>query len=598
MAESDSHNNEEITNEFEKAFNVIEDPTVKTEFQEAFQELDRLEIIQLLSDLEYIPLKAFDDGFIDDDEMAKAVQQFRLDLSTADASKDLSNLHEIVLESKVIEQDELKEGELSPREVYILKEITGLDEELIIRDVPENETSLLSRILIFRYNVFDLLGTTEITPSQKLTSELITTLKDEGKSIGFVEDETKQEKSWIQLANLLANQYQLSLFCKTSEVLSNKISGDCIFISVEDEGKAILRELGKKIKKEDLFLETIATSQSRRYVRNLMNRSSSSNFKKQVAKTFVWPSNIFMRRMLQVKLWMAGLYHGELDDYFGPKSVEALSDFLMTIIEMNKDGRTELGRIMNNLGQGQCVININYLLTNYFIRMENDEMSGEQSSVSQVFNFVLEKKTPQGNFKPQHVEKVQKESEKLGSALQSELRDESQVILQKKRRNVRQYKAKKGIGKFFSEAFKFVKNLITKLKRLIQKLFRIIKKVAKFIYNEIKEAFQTFARGLKFLFGKRIIDPTPHIVTDYDIDFDGITKIKGTPTQQEIETHIATLKSYSSAIYPTLTFVKNVIKWGLQVTSSPIGWVKILVGIAKIFKDMVFKKKNVLLLNA
>jgi hypothetical protein len=110
------------------------------------------------------------------------------------------------------------------------------------------------------------------------------------------------------------------------------------------------------------------------------------------------------------------------------------------------------------------------------------------------------------------------------------------------------------------------------------------------IFNEIREAFQNFKNGMKFLFGKRIIQPTTQITTDYDFDFDGITKVHSKPSENDFALHTKMLKEYSEALYSSLNFVKIVIQWGIRVLTGPVGWLKILLGIAKIFKNWLRQK--------
>lgn len=562
------------------AFQLFDEPEVKEEFSQAFDKLDRIEAIQLLSDLKYLPLKAFEDGEVDTAEMTNAIERFRLDFIHALNQTEMSNLIEIKLASEIIDQEELFPDVLSHREIYILKEITGLDNELIINDIKDDEISLLSRVLIYRYRVYDLVST--VLPNHNLTSEVKEKLQKSAKDIGY-------DKDWLKFGNLLANQEELSSFCTNSPVLNNNVFGDCIFIKLTTkEGRSVIRELGRHIRKKSRFLNTMGSNSAKTIIGDLINHNNPKEVAAEVDKYITNVPNIFMRRVLQVKLWMMGLYQGRLDHYFGPKSVNALSDYLMTLIDDPDKGKEELGRILYNLKRDQCIININYLLIIHFIPVEKANLPVEQSSVSQIFDFVLEDKMSVSSMRVNRRVEIQQESNELEASLKTELRTESKEIIQQGKNQLRrQYRAKKGIMKFFSNLFKFLKNAYTKIKKLLKKLLRLIKKVSRIIYDEIREAFQNFRNGLKFLFGNRIIKPTPNITTDYDFDFDGITRIHSKPSQDDLKLHSKTIRGYSSAIYPTLDFIKNVIQWGIRFSTGPIGWVKILVGIAKLFKSMI-----------
>lgn len=567
----------------EDAFEIFEDTKVRDEFRQAFEKLDEIEVIQLLSDLKYLPRRAFDDGILDDSEKNRAIQRFREEYLEALSRPDSSNLDEIQRESEIIEEEEELVNALTLREVFVLKEITGLDNELIIHDIEKNQSSLLSRVLLYRYRVYDCVS--DVFPNHKLTSTVIQKLEKSAREIGFKGD-------WLAFGNLLANQQKLSAFCVSSPVLTNNVFGDCIFIMTNsNDGREVIKELGGSIKRKRRFLRTVASDAAKNIVSDFIYHNKPDEVIKEVKKYLKLKPNVFMRRVLQVKLWTMGLYQGRLDHDFGPLSIKALSDFLMTIIDNPNKGKEELGKILYNLRRDPCIVNINYLLRAHFIPVEMAEQPMEQSSVSQIFDFVLAEKMSVQSFKVKQRVEIKQETKDLTSSLKTELQNESKEIIQgETHTRRRQYKAKKGIMKFFSKLFKFLKNAYTKLKKLFEKLFRLIKKVTSIIYNEIREAFQNFKHGLKFLFGKRIVKPTPFITTDYDFDFDGVTRIHAMPSTEDIEMHTKTIKRYSSAVYPTLNFVRIVIKWGLRFATGPIGWVKILVGIAKLFKEMLIKR--------
>ena len=568
-----------------EAFNIIENATIRNEFYKAFKKLDRIELIQLLSDLKYLPLKAFEDDNVDTKELASAIARFRSDYKDALALPDSSNLNAIRLASEVLELEEPFTNELTKRETFVLKEIVGLDNELIIHRVKAGECTLFSRIIIYRYRVYDLIST--VLPNYRITDNVIKKLEKSANEIGFNSD-------WLELGNLLANQNALSSFCLKSSVLSNKIFGYCIFIELTSkEGRKVIRELGTDIKTKRRFSGAIAAKAAQRTINDLTSHKVSSKVTAQVNGYMDNIANTFMRRVLQVKLWAMGLYQGELDHDFGPLSTKALVEYLMTIIERETKGKEELGRILYNLGNDQCIINIRYLLSKHFIPVEMSDINADHSSVSQIFDFVLEDKTSVKSLKRNKKNIIETESQKLRKTLEVDLRKESITIIKDKKRKVRQYKAKKGIMKFFSKLFKFVKNAFTKLLKLIQKLFRLVKKSIKIIYSEIKEAFQNFRYGLEFLFGNRVIKTKSSITTDYDFDFDGITRVHTKPSRNDLKAHTTMIKRYASALYPTLNFVRIVIKWGLRLTTGPIGWVKILVGIAKLFREMLSQRTKV-----
>lgn len=565
-----------------EAFDVIENTEVRKEFSEAFDKLDHIELIQLLSDLKYLPFKAFEDDFVDETELANAIARFRLEYQNALALPEASNINDIRKASEAIESELLTSDKLTRREQFVIREIVGLDNELIIHEVEIDACTLLSRVILYRYRIYDLHK--NVVPNQRVTDTVIKKLQTSAKEIGFTQ-------GWLALGNLLADQEALSVFCLESKVLSKHIFGHCIFIELlSKEGNKLIHKLDPEIDSKGLFTRNIDSKVARKHIRDLADHKNSDTKIAQVGVHIKGIPNRFMRRMLQVKLWTVGLYQRKLDHDFGPLSTEALVEYIQTIT----DNKRELGRILFNLGDYQCAINIHRLLTEHFIPVEQSSIHENHSSVSQIYDFVLEDKASHiKTAKQKQKRQLEKESEKLKKTLEVDLRAESETINKGTRIKVRQYKAKKGILKFFSKLFRFIKNVVKKILELFKKLFNVIKKSIQIIYSEIKEAFQNFRYGLKFLFGKRIINPTTAITTDYDFDFDGITMIHKKPTAEELQTHTTEVKKYSSALYPTLNFVRIVITWGIRFATGPIGWVKILVSIAKLFREMLTKEVKI-----
>lgn len=560
------------------AFDIFDEPQVKQEFETAFSKLSEIEEVQLLSDLDYLPEEAFDDHIIDNNELSKAIAVFRADYKAALSKTELSNLKTIHNDSLLLESDAGQANQLSQRELYVLKEITGLDEELTINNIELNVSSLLSRVMLYRYRVYD--RNAGIKPSQPFTPQVRDALDIASRQIGF-------QDGWLAFGNVLADQSKLTSFYMTAPTFTKSIFGTCMFIMPNTEaGKQVIEELGGSIERKIRF-RTYVTSE---YAKSKVVDLTRSNNPQQVQEYINSISNEFITRILQVKLWMTGLYRGKLDSDFGPLSITALSDFLTMLAENDKIERRHRGRILYNLGDDQCIINLHYLLTNYLIPMETTQVSEEQQSVSQVVGFVMEDKSTIGQFNTSQQEDLTQGSQELTTSLGTELQSESKAIINDTQRR-RQYKAKRGLAKFFSKVIQWVKNAFTKLMKLLKKLLGVIKKIAKFIYGEIKEAFMNFKTGMKFLFGKRIISTGSTITTDYDFDFDGITKIHGKPTKEQLESHIKEIKESTAHIYSSLSFVKTVIQWGINLVTGPLGWIKILVGIAKLFKEWLKKQK-------
>lgn len=563
---------------------LFEDEELGENFTQSFDELDRLEVIQLLSDLGYIPQSAFEDGRIDDSELIAGGKLFKSELQEMIGQSHSSNLMEVVRSTNAIEGSQSSGiGNLTLSEIYILKDITGLDQELHIYHVEEGISNLFTRVLLYRYRVF---GLTAATASDSLDGTVIDDIKSSVKEFGF-------QGGWIDFSNLLSNQERLSRYCADSEFFHRQLEGSCIFFPViSKEGRDVISDLGGKIRKKARFLKEFGESPFKVIPERLLQLNDHTAISNQVRNFLNSRKNRFMLRVLQVKLWVLGLYQGDLDHNFGPESILALRDLLLSIIENDEDGKKELGKVLYDLGTDQCILSIKYLIKEHLLPMELSELKIEQSSVSKVYEFVLEDKSNVANLSDDQKAIIKFESEQLNTKLGNQLRTESQIVLDSGKKNKRQYKGKKGILKFISKFWKWLKNSFKKIIKLIKRLLSILAKAVKFIIREVQEAFQQFKRGLKFLFGKRIVNPTKSIKTDFDFDFDSVTSIKMNVSVEEIRTHITDLRQYSQAVYPTLNFTRIVIQWGIRFASGPVGWVKILIGIAKLFKEFLAEKSS------
>ena len=262
-----------------------------------------------------------------------------------------------------------------------------MDQELIINQVELNKCTLLSRILIYRYRVYGRI--TKIQSNQRFTPQIRDDLDIAARQVGYQDD-------WLSFGNMLADQKKLSSFFMTASIFTKDIFGDCIFIMPDSaQGKEVIDDMGKSIKRRKLFLNSLEAVNPK--TKFDMEALTKRNNPAKVNGCIGQIGNVFLRRMLQVKLWMTGLYRGKLDHDFGPVSITALNEFLMTLSENSNLGRDERGRVLYNLGDDQCVVNIRYLFTKFLIPMENVSVPEEQKSISQVFDFVLEDKSDMGN---------------------------------------------------------------------------------------------------------------------------------------------------------------------------------------------------------
>lgn len=76
-----------------------------------------------------------------------------------------------------------------------------------------------------------------------------------------------------------------------------------------------------------------------------------------------------------------------------------------------------------------------------------------------------------------------------------------------------------------------------------------------------------------FLFGKRLVT-TEGIVTDYDSDFNFVTRIEGSFSPVDIETHLSKTRAYTQAISKIAPFLEKALPIVISLMTPPTGWIK------------------------
>lgn len=547
----------------------------KDAFEQAFEKQDHNDAVQMLSDLGYLAMEAFEDERITHEELSEAIDSFRKELKQAIEDEETSNLHDLYARSRLLPNDQ-KKGHLTVLELSILRDLVGLEGEFEMKKTPV-QPDISYRIICYRFRVFDLV---EALPDRQHFVEHLKKFQQVLKHYEF-------DKPLYQFANMLGDEEKVGHFFLTSAYINRQIFSTSIFFEVPEENVKKYKHIaGEKVKltKEDDYLSGISPGKLKDSVRKILKEGSNKKRRDQISIYTNIPENQFLLRVLQVKLWIIGLYDGKLDRDFGQHTFWALKNLLELIAEKDEAKTSDLTKILHVVNKDQCALNLKFLIKKLqrSLKAEGDEAQGQ--SASSLYEVVLDEKYADG---PDQA--VRTEAKKLENALETELVSHAVSITDEKVKKRRKYQGKRGIRKLFSKLITFVEKVVGKIVSFLKKLFEVIKKSIKFIFDEIKEAIGTFRQGMSFLFGKRSIDVNPRIFSDFDFDFDGITVIDPAIKSDDIEQHSLAIKEKSEAIYPSLKFVVTVVKWGINLASGT-AWIKILIGIAKLFKEFVISK--------
>lgn len=546
-------------------------PSEKREkFLKAFNKEERIESLQLLSDFKYLDDSDFKKGVVKKEKLRKALFKFRKDYVELLKESSWSSLNDAW--SPRLEDLQENGQNLTEDEIDFLKTLAGLEGDFEILDVPLDRITLMSRVAIYRCRVYALTSfQANRTPSQGFFEEV--RKKIEG---------LEYEGHFVSFLNMLGDQNLLSDFCRNSKRLNSLLFDSTIFFEVKPgNARSFLKEFDKSISHKKKFLSVLPENGNKKVIDRLITHWNLIGTQADVRLKINVSENQFLLRVLQVKLWVLGLYHGELDHDFGPLTFKALTDYLDFIIRENQNVQVQLSKLIYLESSGLCAFNFDHFLESHLPTTELSQIDSGTESVSQVYEFVLDKHPKEATLSASDKRKLKRGREDVNKEIDKELTRRAREIGKNKKRS---YKGKGGFLRFFARAIKWAKKGLRFLVKLVKKVLKIIKKAIVTLFEEVRRSIKALGKGFKFLFGKRIIT-TGGIATDYDFDFDGVTILSGNPTEDEMDAHMKKLRESSAAVYKSLTFVRNVIKWGLALGTG--GWLKILLGIARLFKNYI-----------
>ncbi|WP_186757767.1 hypothetical protein [Echinicola salinicaeni] len=541
----------------------------RTLLSKALIKQNALDTIQLLSDLYYLPRKAFEDETISNEELGMAIDLFRDECKICLEQKEADSNFRKIWQESMVNSAHFVTGKLSPEEILLLKDLTALEGELVFNNFP-SQMGIGYRIAFYRFRTYSL-----ISPQLKPNQAKFTLQKD---LMEQVLRKYKYPGTLYDFLNILGDQFKLSEFCMHSNFSKKGFIGATFFFEVKNsKAKRFNKLTGKRLRftKRKDFLSGIQNIALRKALDGILRQKP----KKQIDNYIKSQENKFMLRVLQVKLWVLGLYQGKLDHDFGPLSLTALKEFLEMLFEQNKQNQDELKNILYIIKNDQCILNFQYLLEKYIIPIEDQEI--EHKAYEEYYQIL------EGKHLEHESTKIRKEAKILDENFKSSLIDHSKKLIATKK-PARIYKGKRGFNKFVSKITKWIKNIASKLLRLIKSLIKLLAKTIKQIFEEIKEAILTFRQGMSFLFGRRKIISHHQIITDYDFDFDGHSLLLSNKSEDFFQDHLKELRIRSNALYPSIRFATEVIKWGLRFATGLV-WPKIFLKMAQILRNHMIR---------
>lgn len=310
----------------------------------------------------------------------------------------------------------------------------------------------------------------------------------------------------------------------------------------------------------------------------------------------------FLARIFQIRLWIDGLYNGEIDgkirdddvnNYSTKKAIRELVRYLRRDKELRED--PFIIRKGYNLKELKVkdFYNKNRRLNAYVLNVIDllyvtKAMKDDQSVVA-VSDVLIDEKhrklkkdllDDNGTFR----EDVKKELEER----------EKDFLSGSKRRLYY------GIKQFGQTIRRVIKNIFRFISDRIKLGFNVVKRLAVWVFREIKEGIKVFYHGMKFLIGKREIItskkpmesrqkgevPDDSIVSKYDLDCDSIIFISKKCDGDSERQHTKKCQNQINSLNISLVLTALILRWVLLLTSGATGWTPFLLMIARTLKKI------------
>lgn len=546
---------------------------------DGIEHFDQVQNLQLLGDLGYVKASAFQNNDISG--IGSGIKSFRSDYHALSQS-DHTNF--MALEASCFSfNDQGGTDYLSEKEEYLLKYLTSIDGEFDIDELPQlGKINLISRIINYRLRIYGLADRASRTA---FTNEVMTDLQS-AKSMLHIKDK-------IQLVGLLGDQEKLLKHMLAVKPFNKLLFHSTMFFSIKKKNvPKIIEKQKKKFKDLDQFISLIPHGY-KKLIKTILSKSEGIQ---EMEKYNFVRENKFMLRLLQIRLWTMGLYQGRLDYDFGLKTFGALQTALLYMLDDDNepdfdDNEQELGKLMYAVNGKQWAFNIHYFLDKYIQPMDGVIENLEDKSISEVYNFVLD--DVQDKDFTNHERSVAKaKREEVEREMELSTDEYLNGLHRDTKKKRRRYHGQKGIKKFLGKIFGLVRKGFSALIKLANRLFKIVKNTIASIFSEIRDGIKAFVKGMKLLFGDRKFETKDindgSVITDFDIDFDAVTIADKTVSKEVMEDHADKMIDMGKSLYTGLSFVRDVIKWGLAVASG--GWIKIAIGIARLLKNKLIER--------
>ena len=287
--------------------------------------------------------------------------------------------------------------------------------------------------------------------------------------------------------------------------------------------------------------------------------------------------NRFVVRLVQVRQWMRGFYHGRLDSDFGPVTLHSLGEFAdVHDVDLDellvKAGHDEEG------GDHWCLNFVELLRC-----MKNCDTGGQAETVNGLV----------GEFED--------EMEELASAKKNRVLmgvgDSFKAYGRETKSNIREgrrvYYGSRSLVRSLSAGIKKVVDFFV---RGAKRIAKIAQNLAKLLFRMLREGLRVLGRGLKFLFGKRTITTRQGeevaALTNFDFDMDVHGIFRPGLGKEALALHRESLQRVVNGLMFSMELTGTVLNIVVNVLKGPVGWVKLAMTLARKLAELLLKRSK------
>ena len=287
--------------------------------------------------------------------------------------------------------------------------------------------------------------------------------------------------------------------------------------------------------------------------------------------------NRFVVRLVQVRQWMRGFYHGRLDSDFGPVTLQSLVEFA-EVHEVDLDDMLVKAGHDKEGGDHWC---LNFV--ELFRCMEMCDRSGKAETVNGLV----------GEFEDQMGEMAGGKKNKVMMGVGNSFKAYGEETKSNIREGRRVYYGSRSLVRSLSAG---IKNVIAFFVKGAKRIAKIAQNLAKLLFRMLREGLRVLGRGLGFLFGKRTITTRQGAdvaaVTKFDFDMDVHGFFRPGLGREALALHRESLQGVVNGLMFSMELTGTVLNIVVNVLKGPVGWVKLAMTLARKLAELLLKRNQ------